>query len=395
MASDKYISYNSKTSGYTFANIGLFYGLAGTIFSAVYSLILFEIFGNASVVGLYSAAFAGIATMFALFSSEIFRLLPKAKILPISIITIIVATFGMVFQPSAGSFIALDIVREVGWSLLSMSLSLLMIDFSGMNNIARVQGRYYTLYNLGSIIAPIIAMRIATIFGNERAPLVLVSLTLLIALLYYNKHHITALDKAAKPARAKKTLKKIFGNFREFVRGPGLPAAYAMSFGYYAIQTLRSLYVPIIVIQAGFTKDTLGLVLALGTIPFALLASPISKLSNRIGAWKLLMFGFAAYAAAACFASISTGVMLLGLFVLWQLPNAIIEPLKELPFYAAANRAQQTKFIGIFRTSKYLAGVIAPLLAAATIALSGATSSVWLLAATIGFAVALIAHRVK
>ncbi|MDR0319360.1 MAG: hypothetical protein LBH81_01320 [Rickettsiales bacterium] len=395
MAGDKYLSFSGRTSGYTFANIGLFYGLGGAIFSTVYSLILFDIFKDASLVGLYSAAFAVITMLFAMFSSEIFRLLPKARILPLSLMMIIVATFGMVFQPSAGSFIALDVFREFGWALLIMSLTLFMAEFAGDAGIAKVSGRYYTLNNLGSIVAPVVALRFATMTNDIRAPLVLVSAVMLVALLYYRNYKITAADKRTLPAPLFHTIRKIFGNLREFAGNETLVRAYAASFGYYATQSLRALYVPLAVVGAGFSKDALGMVLAIGTVPFALLAGPSTALARKIGTGRLLAIGFVSFALPALFASCSSGMLMLALFVLWQIPNSVVEPIKELPFHAATTKAEKTRFVGIFQTAKYLAKVMGPLLGAAVIYITGNLASVWVLAALLALAAAYITRNIN
>jgi len=392
---DKYLSFNARTNGYTFANIGFFYGLGGAILSAVYSLILFDIFQDASIVGLYSSAFAVIAMLFAMFSSEIFKLLPKSKIFPLALVVVSATVLGMMFQPSAASFITLDVIRECAWSLLNMCLVLFMAEFAGNAGIARVNGRYYTLNNLGSIIAPLIALRVASMMDDIRAPLLLVSLVMLIALFYFKNYKITAADKKALPPKPKHAVRKVFENLREYLSDPNLTRAYVINFGYYAIRSIRNLYVPLAVIEAGFSKDTLGILLALGTIPFALLATPISRLARKYGAKWLLIFGYAGFAALAFTASFSTGLLLLGLFIAWQIPNAVSEPIRELPFYAATNKAQRSKFVGIFLTAKYLSGVLGPLLAAMVIFTSGRLGAVWILAAVIGLLAAYLSRTLK
>ncbi|MDR2685161.1 MAG: MFS transporter [Rickettsiales bacterium] len=392
---DKYISYSQKTNGYTFANIGFFYGFGGSILSSVYSLILLDIFKDPAIVGLYSAAFAVIAMLFSMFSSEIFRLLPKAKILPGACVAIIVSVFMMAFQPSAGSFIVLDVIRECAWALFVTSLTLFMTDFAVGKNVEKVFGRYYVLNNIGSIVAPIIALRMASYFGNARATLMLVSLVFMCALLYYKNYRVTAEDKRARVAPPKKTLAKVFGNLFAYLSNRELVKAYIVMFVYYAIRALRSLYVPIAVLSAGFSKDTLGLVLAIGTIPFALLAVPANRVAMRAGPSRLLMLGYITYAAFAFIASVSSGMMLLGLFAIWQISNAISEPIKELPFYNTANKSEQLRFVGIFGTAKYLASVLSPLLGAGVIMLTGSVGCVWILAGAIGLGGAWVASSIK
>ena len=40
--------------------------------------------------------------------------------------------------------------------------------------------------------------------------------------------------------------------------------AYLVNFGFYALRALRLLYVPIIVIENGFSNETLGIILSIG-----------------------------------------------------------------------------------------------------------------------------------
>jgi predicted MFS family arabinose efflux permease len=299
----------------------------------------------------------------------------------------------MVFQVSQGSFIALDVVRECSWALLSMCLTLFMAEFAGPIGVAQVSGRYYTLNNIGSLIAPVIALQVAVIFGNDRVPLILVSIIMLIALFYFKDYRVVAADKNAKIATADKTVKKIFGNFREFAKNKSLVNAFITNYGYYAIYSIRSLYVPISVVEAGFTKDILGFILMIGTLPFVLLASPISKFAKKHGCKWILSIGFIAFAICAMMATFSGGLFLLGLFVLWQIPNAMLEPVKELPFYSNATKSQQSKFVGIFKTSSYLAKVITPLIGAFAIWLTGYTASVWLVAAAFAIIAAKFSNQ--
>ena len=55
--SDKYLSISKKVSGFSFANLGLFTGFAGAIISAIYSLVLLDIFKDPAIVGLYVSGY--------------------------------------------------------------------------------------------------------------------------------------------------------------------------------------------------------------------------------------------------------------------------------------------------------------------------------------------------
>lgn len=68
-----------------------------------------------------------------------------------------------------------------------------------------------------------------------------------------------------------------------FFKRPGMPRAYAVNFGYYSLRAMRYLYVPIVVIENGFSKDTLGWVLTLGIIPYLVLSEIMAHLVRKYG----------------------------------------------------------------------------------------------------------------
>ena len=160
--------------------------------------------------------------------------------------------------------------------------------------------------------------------------------------------------------------------------------AYTVNFGFYSLRAMRYLYVPIVVIENGFSKDTLGLVLTLGIIPYLILSEVMGRLVRRFGKniWLMLGFGsFAVFSVCACFV---TGVPLLAIFVLWQISGAFMEPVHDLLFFDGTKKSQQTRFYGVFRSSANLPNIIAPIIGAGCITLFGVTAAVWMVTAVIG-----------
>ena len=150
------------------------------------------------------------------------------------------------------------------------------------------------------------------------------------------------------------------------------------------MRALRVLYVPIMVIEAGFTKDTLGWVLTLGIIPYLLLSETMGKLAKRYGNKIWLTLGFLSFAGLAAIATVVTGYPLLMIFIAWQVSGALMESVHDLLFFDTAKKSQQTKFYGVFRTSANLPSVIVPAAAAWVISVFGATSAVWGISAVVG-----------
>jgi len=206
-----------------------------------------------------------------------------------------------------------------------------------------------------------------------------VALVNLLGLLYFKWFGIIQPDKKISKITPKRTIKSIWRTTVGYFRRRDLVRAYMINFGQYALSSLRLLYVPIMVIEAGFSKDTLGWVLTAGIIPYVVLAEPISRLAKRIGAGPLVALGFISFAAFSFWASFATGKTLLTIFILWQISGALIEPLTDIFFFNAAKGRDRERFFGIFKTVNRLPRFIVPIIGAGFIWFFGTTSSVWFL----------------
>jgi MFS family permease len=191
-------------------------------------------------------------------------------------------------------------------------------------------------------------------------------------------------DKQIRPVNPRKTFRALWKNTVDFFRLPGMLRAYLVNFGYYSLRAMRVLYVPILVIENGFSKDVLGWVLTLGIIPYLILSEFMGRAVQRTGKNLWLILGFGSFALLSAFATVVTGVPLLIIFVAWQISGALMESVHDLLFFDNTKKVQQTRFYGVFRTSANLPNVLVPVFGAAMIAIYGTTAAVWAVTATIG-----------
>lgn len=389
MAKDKYISVKSGVSGFSFANLGLFTGFADGIYNAVYSLVLLEIFRNSAVVGIYVAIYAAFCMFVGLFANEIFRQFSKVKVFYFVMLMLAVCYAMMSFSIRPSTFIILDYVTGIAITLVGVLIPLFMSDFSKNIGMAKLNSRYHLWLNIGALFAPMIAVAIAGEFTN-RAAFFASALIYFAGWMSFKFFRVVQEDKKISPANPRRTLKALWKNTVAFFSRPGMPRAYFVNFGYYSLRAMRYLYVPIVVIENGFSKDTLGWVLTLGIIPYLFLSEMMAKLVRKYGKKMWLMIGFLSFAGFSALATFVTGIPLLAIFVLWQVSGALMESVHDLLFFDSAKKTEQTKYYGIFRTSVNLPNVIAPIFGAACIAIFGATSAVWIVTAVIGGLSALV-----
>lgn len=382
MAGDRYISFG-RVSGLSFANMGLFTGFADGIYNAVYSLVILEIFRSSAVVGLYVALYSAFCMFVGLFANEIFRRFSKVRVFYFVLLMLAAGYAMMSFSIQPQTFITLDFTTGIAITLSQMLIPLFMADFVGKMGIARVIARYHLWVNLGALFAPMIAVTIASRFDN-RAAFMAAALIYIAAWGFFKWFHIVQPDKEVKPINPRRTFRALWKNTMAFFATPGMLRAYLINFGFYSLRAMRYLYVPIVVIEAGFSKDTLGLVLTLGIIPYLILSEVMGHAVRRYGKKIWLILGFASFAVFSAAATLVTGFPLLAIFVAWQVSGALMEPVHDLMFFDNTVPAQRTRFYGVFRTSANFPNVIAPVLGAACITFFGATSAVWFVTAVIG-----------
>lgn len=383
MAGDKYISFGRRVSGFSFANLGLFTGFADGIYNAVYSLVILEIFRSSAVVGLYVALYSAFCMVVGLFANEIFRRFSKVRVFYTVLLMLAVGYAMMSFSVLPRTFITLDFTTGIAITLSQMLVPLFMSDFAGDIGMARLNGRYHLWLNIGALFAPMIAVTIASAWGN-RSAFMASSIIYVAAWLFFKWFHIVQPDKKIKPVNPRRTVRALWRNARAFFAAPGMLRAYLINFGYYSLRAVRLLYVPIVVVESGFSKDTLGWVLTLGIIPYILLSEIMGRAVRRFGKNVWLVIGFASFALLAAAATLVVGYPLLAIFVMWQFSGAFMEPVHDLLFFDNTKPAQRPRFYGVFRTSMYLPNFITPVLAAACITFFGATSAVWFIPAVVG-----------
>ncbi len=380
---DKYLSIKKFVNGFSFANLGFFTGFGGGIISAVYALVLMDIFQNSAAVGIYFAIYNGFCMLITLFSASFFRYFTKARLFYASMLSIAVIYFMMAFSIKPATFITLDFLSGIPLVLTGLTIPLFLAEFSKNIGLSKLNGRYQFWINVGALFSPIIAMAIANQFGN-RSAFFAVALVYFCGFLFYKFFGVKAQDKKLHKLNARKTLRATWKDLKSYFSRADLTRSYFIEFGFSAMKAMRLLYVPIVVIEQGFSKETLGLILTLGVIPYILFSELLGGLVKKYGSKLWMIIGFVSFSALAFWAALASGWTLLMIFVLWQISGAILDSVDDLLFFNATKKSERSKFIGIFNTASNIPKFIAPLLGAGFIAFFGGTFAVWIMTGIIG-----------
>lgn len=389
MGRERYISVGKKVNGFSFANLGLFTGFADGVYNAVYSLVILEIFRSSAIVGVYVAIYSIFCLIVALFANELFRAFSKVRVFYFAMLMVAICYAMMGFSILPRTFVILDYTTGFATTLIAVLIPLFMSDFSKNIGMARLNARYHLWGNMGALIAPSVAVLIANHFGN-RAAFFGSAFIYLLGWMMFKYFRIVQEDKQIKPVSPRRTYRALIKNAVAFFKVPGMLRAYLVNFGYYSLRALRILYVPILVIENGFSKDTLAVVLTLGIIPYLVLSELMGHLVRKYGKTLWLMLGVGSFSVLAACAVFVTGYPLLAIFILWQISGAFMEPVHDLLFFDGVPKSQQSRFYGVFRTSVNLPSVIVPMLGAGVITLFGTTAAVWTVSAFVGAFIMLI-----
>lgn len=392
MGREKYLSMRKNVTGFSFANLGLFTGFASSVVSAVYSLVLLDIFKlffneemASSAVGIYAAIIAVFSMCVGLFSTQILRWFTKTKLLGIVLSFLCACYCMMSFSVKPGTFITLDFMAQFALTVLNILLPLFISDFSKGVGMEKLHARYLLWVNIGALIAPVFAMTVVSFFGgNYRMPLMAAGLVYFSGLLFFKHFGIVQEDKIIKKVNMRKTWRALRITALHFFKQNGMLRAYTVNFGYYALRAMRFLYVPIVVIENGFSSETLGIVLSLGILPYIIIESFIGRLIKKYGVKIWLTIGFVSFAVFSILATFLTGYPLLVIFVLWQISGAFMEACHDLLFFNDMPKQKQARYYGVFRTSVNFPSVIAPIFGGICIAIFNSTSAVWLITAVMG-----------
>ncbi|MBR2511030.1 MAG: MFS transporter, partial [Alphaproteobacteria bacterium] len=361
-----------------------FTGFADGIYNAVYSLVLLDIFRNSAVVGLYVALYSVFCLLVGLFANEIFRRFSKVRVFYFVLLMLAACYVMMSFSILPRTFIILDYTSGIAATLVGVLIPLFMADFSRNIGMARLNSRYHLWLNVGALFAPMVAVSVAEYVGTNRSAFFASAIIYLLCWAMFRYFSIVQQDKQIKPVDPRRSFKALWKNTKQFFKTPGLTRAYLVNFGYYSLRALRVLYVPIMVIEAGFSKDVLGWVLTLGIVPYLLLSETMGRVAKKYGNKIWLTLGFLSFAGLSVIATFVSGYMLLAVFVAWQVSGALMESVHDLLFFDTVKKSQQTKYYGVFRTSVNLPSVVVPVLGAGAIAMFGVTSAVWWVTAVIG-----------
>jgi MFS family permease len=271
---------------------------------------------------------------------------------------------GLAFPASAPFIIALFLIYQVIYRLLSFNTDVLLESFSPDKITGGIRGAYLTANNIAWVIAPIIAGFILGETGYWRVYIV-AAFILLISIPIFIKNFKRYKDPIYNRVPFWKTLKTIYRRknlYKVF-------AAYLVLRLFFAWMVI---YTPIYLhVHIGFPWSTIGIIFTIMLLPYVLLEFPLGKIADStLGEKEIMSVGFVVLAISsatlAFIASTAIWVWALALFTT-RVGASMVEIMGETYFFKKIDGAD-SDMVSFFRMTGPLSYVIAPLLASILLA---------------------------
>lgn len=354
----------TKSSGaFVIYILGFLFALHATLPVYINSSFLTLISGEKFVGIIYSIG--SIATIFSFFAVPF--ILRKLGGYKTAIYFILLEAFSLIALASLKSvplLILFFIASMAAISIIGFTIDLFLESVSSDNKTGKIRGVFLTSINMAWIVSPLITSFILT--DSDYWKIYMAAAALLLPVLFIIKHNLKSFkDESYNKIPILITLKEIW-------RGKDIRNVFMISFLMQFFFAWMVIYTPLYLHnQIGFDWGQIGILFSVMLLPYVLTELPLGKIADdKLGEKEIMSIGFIIMA-------ISTGIISFlsnGNFFLWmavlfvtRIGASMVEIMSETYFFKKTSSSQM-QIVSMFRTTKPLAYIVAPI--AATILFS-------------------------
>jgi MFS family permease len=297
----------------------------------------------------------------------------RLTLILIGIETIICLT--LAYSQFAYLIIFAFIIQQALIPVLAFALDVLIEDFSKNKEIGLVRGLSFTAANIALVLSPLLAGYIGTKFGFGTifylSIVFLFPLFILILSLRKNMHEPTYHTQSII-----ETVRKIHRDFS--VRSHDIQLIFMINFLLQVFYTWMVIYSPLYLLHQGFNWEQIGIIFSIMLLPFLFLELPLGKIADRwFGEKEILTIGFIILSistmALAFIHSSNLIVWAMALFMT-RIGASCVEIMSETYFFKQIHK-NDAPVISLFRFARPISLLIAPIVAAFAILITGETAA--------------------
>ncbi len=370
---------------------------ANLILSLHYFLIIYinssymEGFVSEKIVGTLFVLGA-IFSLFLFYSApNIVRKIGLYKYFLLTILLEFVGILGLIFAKGPKIAIVAFILHQAAIPMILYCLDIFLEHVSkDESNTGSVRGVYLTLANTTLVLSPmVVGIMLLTMTFNY---IYAVSALLLLPLLFVSTHWLKSI-KPEPPKRTgiKETISETWEN--KDIRF-GMLSHYVLQF-FYATMVV---YLPLHLVNTiGFSWPEIGALFTIMLLPFVIFEIPVGWLADKkYGEKELMIFGFIVSSVSALLIAIQQNpIFLIWAFILFlSRVGASFAEITTESYFFKHTKGSDSDTISLFRMSRPLSYVVAPIIATILLALSG-MQSVFIALSAITILGAFFALRIK
>lgn len=130
------------------------------------------------------------------------------------------------------------------------------------------------------------------------------------------------------------------------------------------------LYLPLMLLDAGWSASWIGITLGLLCLPLVLLELPIGRWTDKVGCRSAFLIGYGIMGVLSFLAFLSGDILVAAVLVLLSsIGGAFIEGSLNAYFFEVTSKSEEERFFGVLTTAGAVLGTLAMLLAATTVSL--------------------------
>lgn len=319
-----------------------------------------EVYMPKETVGLLFAGSSLISLIFVLKAPDLITKVGISKVVKASMVVNIFSIYGLVELNNALAIKSLFVVYITTSVIITFCLDILLEHFTDNKKTGKVRGVFFTLYNVGYLISPLMAgyiMDISSFQGVYSFSGVFMIITYMLYARQFNgvevakKYIHRSIASGIKEIFKKKSLFKVF------------TAGFSLDFFF----TWMMIYVPIYLREfVGFSWPEIGMIFAIMHLPYIIFEIPIGNIvdkKNDEALWIRIGLGIIAFSCLLMGITISTDFWVwVFLLTLSRLGAAFVLVSKESYFYKKIDE-NKSSLIAMFRNTGTLALIIGPSIA--------------------------------
>jgi MFS family permease len=320
-----------------------------------------------------TSAILSLATLF--FIPKIFGFISDRRLTLILIGIEAILCITLAYSGSAYLTIFAFIIQQALIPVLAFALDVLIEDFSRNKDIGLVRGLSFTAANIALVLSPILAGYIGTRFGFgtifSLSIIFLVPLFMLILSLYKNMHEPTYHTQSVI-----ETIRKVYRDYS--VRSRDIQLIFMTNLLLQVFFTWIVIYSPLYLLHQGFNWNQIGIIFSIMLLPFLFFELPLGEIADRwLGEKEILAIGFiilGVSTAALAFIHSSSLIIWATALFMTRVGASFVEIMSETYFFKQIHK-NDAPIISLFRFTRPISLLIAPIAAAVTILVTGETAA--------------------